>query len=245
MDSRQVTVLIAGGASGLGAGCTRHLAARGANVVILDQDLRKAEFLADQIGKNALAVEADVTSEEDILEALAEAKAVFGAVHVLINTAGIEMALRTISKNGPHPLDVFETVLNVNLVGTFNVLRLTAMEMAKNDPDANGERGVIINTASIAATDGQVGQAAYAASKGGLMAMTLPISRDLARDGIRLVSLIPDATGSTHEAQSEELLEPPRLVKAEDFAQAVQTIIENETLNGVNLRLDEVAAYKR
>jgi len=179
--------------------------------------------------------------------AVALAVSEFGALHINVNCAGIGMALRTISKNGPHPLDVFETVIRINLIGTFNVIRLAAMQMASNPPDENGERGAIVNTASVAAYDGQIGQAAYSASKGGIVGMTLPIARDLARDGIRVCTIAPGIfdtplLASLPEAARQSLGQqvpfPSRLGKPDEYAQLVQDIVENPMLNGEVIRLD-------
>lgn len=247
MQLQGKTALVTGGASGLGAAVARRFVAAGANVVILDRDGTRAETLAQELGATARAAVADVTSESEVNAAIALAISAFGALHINVNCAGIGMALRTISKNGPHPLDVFETVIRINLIGTFNVIRLAAMQMAANTPDENGERGVIINTASVAAFEGQIGQAAYSASKGGIVGMTLPIARDLARDGIRVCTIAPGIfdtplLASLPEAARESLGQqvpfPPRLGKPEEYAQLAQDIVENPMLNGEVIRLD-------
>lgn len=247
MDVRGATALITGAASGLGAATARRLAELGANVVVLDRDQDKALSFASELGENAIAVAADVTSEEEVQEAIQATHERFGSLQILVNCAGIAMALRTTSKNGPHPLDVFESVVRINLLGTFNVIRLAASSMARNEPNLEGERGVIINTASVAAFDGQIGQAAYAASKSGIVGMTLPISRDLARDGIRVNTIAPGIfdtplMASLPEAAKESLSQqvpfPPRLGKPEEFARLAQHMIENTMLNAAVIRLD-------
>lgn len=247
MELQGKTALVTGGASGLGAAVARRFTAAGANVVVLDRDGDKAEALVRELGAQARAAAADVTSEAEVSAAVALAVAEFGALHINVNCAGIGMALRTISKNGPHPLDVFETVIRINLIGMFNVIRLSAMQMATNTPDAGGERGVIVNTASVAAYDGQIGQAAYSASKGGIVGMTLPIARDLARDGIRVCTIAPGIfdtplLASLPEAARESLGQqvpfPSRLGKPDEYAQLAQDIVENPMLNGEVIRLD-------
>ena len=247
MDLKGATALITGAASGLGAATAQRFAEQGANVVVLDRDQDRALDFATTLGDNAIAVAADITSEEEISEAIRATHERFGSLQILVNCAGIAMALRTTSKNGPHPLDVFETVVRINLIGTFNVIRLGAASMARNEPNPEGERGVIINTASVAAFDGQIGQAAYAASKGGIVGMTLPIARDLARDGIRvntiapgvfdtpLMASLPDAA---RESLSQQVPFPPRLGKPEEFARLTQQIVENTMLNAAVIRLD-------
>jgi NAD(P)-dependent dehydrogenase (short-subunit alcohol dehydrogenase family) len=247
MDLRGATALITGAASGLGAATARRFAEQGANVVVLDQNEERALAFSAELGERAIAVTADVTSAEEVSEAISATHERFGSLQILVNCAGIAMALRTTSKNGPHPLDVFETVVRINLLGTFNVIRLAATLMARNEPNEEGERGVIINTASVAAFDGQIGQAAYSASKGGIVGMTLPIARDLAREGIRvntiapgifdtpLMAAIPEAA---RESLSEQVPFPPRLGKPEEFARLAQQIVENTMLNAAVIRLD-------
>ncbi len=247
MDLRGATALITGAASGLGAATARRFAEGGANVVVLDRDEARALDFSAKLGNNVIAVAADVTSEEEVSAAINATHERFGSLQILVNCAGIAMALRTTSKNGPHPLDVFETVVRINLIGTFNVIRLAAASMARNEPNPEGERGVIVNTASVAAFDGQIGQAAYSASKGGIVGMTLPIARDLARDGIRvntiapgvfdtpMMELIPEAA---RESLSQQIPFPPRLGKPEEYARLAQQIVENTMLNAAVIRLD-------
>ena len=247
MDLRGATALITGAASGLGAATARRFFEAGANVVVLDRDEAKALEISASLGDNAIAAAADITSEEEVSEAINAVHARFGSLQILVNCAGIAMALRTTSKNGPHPLDVFETVIRINLLGTFNVIRLAATSMARNEPNGEGERGVIINTASTAAFDGQIGQAAYSASKGGIVGMTLPIARDLARDGIRVNTIAPGVFDTplmaglpeaARESLSQQIPFPPRLGKPEEFARLAQQIVENTMLNAAVIRLD-------
>lgn len=247
MELKGITTLVTGGASGLGSACVRRFAAQGANVIILDKDGSRADKLAEELSSTVRGAQADVTSEADIQAAIDFAIETFGGLHVVINCAGIGMALRTTSKNGAHPLDVFETVIRINLLGTFNVIRLAATAMAKNEPNSGGERGVIINTASVAAFDGQIGQAAYSASKGGIVGMTLPIARDLARDGIRVVTIAPGIFDTpllaglpepARESLGEQVPFPPRLGKPEEYAHMAQAIVENAMMNGETIRLD-------
>ena len=247
MELRGAVALIAGGASGLGAAAVRRFAAGGAKVLILDKDADRGAALAAELGEAARFAQADVTDETGVKAAVDAALAAFGALHININCAGIGTALRTLGKNGAHPLDVFRQVIEINLIGTFNVLRLCAAAMANNAPNAEGERGVIINTASVAAFDGQIGQAAYAASKGGIVSMTLPIMRDLARDGIRVCAIAPGIFDtpllralpeSVRETLPAHVPFPPRLGRPAEFAQLAQAIVENPMLNGEVIRLD-------
>jgi NAD(P)-dependent dehydrogenase (short-subunit alcohol dehydrogenase family) len=247
MELASTTALIAGGASGLGAACARRFVAAGAHVVIADKDADRGAALAAELGAKARFAEADVTDEASVGAAVELAVSAFGALHININCAGIGVALRTLSKNGVHPLDVFRTVIEINLIGTFNVLRLCAAAMATNAPNAEGERGVIINTASVAAYDGQIGQAAYAASKGGIVGMTLPVMRDLSRDGIRVCTIAPGIFDTplmhalpeaARESLGTQVPFPPRLGRPAEYAQLAQAIIENPMLNGEVIRLD-------
>lgn len=227
MELTQTIALISGGASGLGAAAARGLVAQGAKVLILDQDEARAAALADSLGDSARWAFADVTDADSVQAAIDLARQEFGGLNAAINTAGIGMALRTTSKNGPHPLDVFEEVVRINLTGAFNVLRLCATAMVSNLPDSNGERGVILNALDAAAFDGQTGQAAYSASKGGLAALTLPVSRDLAADGIRVCGIVPpgaDNAGVSRHSRGEE------------FARIVVYALTTPGLTGENLR---------
>ena len=247
MNPAQHTFLITGGASGLGAACVRRLAGLAANVVIADLNETTGEQLAAEIGKSAVFVKTDVTSESSGQAAIDAAIKNFGALHGLIGCAGILGASRIVGREGPHDLSLFQKVIQVNLVGTFNMLRLAASAMTKNEPNDEGERGVIVSTASVSAFEGQVGQAAYSASKGGVASMTLPAARELARFGIRVVAVAPgvfdtammQATpDSLRQSLADQIPFPPRLGRPEEFAQFVQQIIENPMLNGSVLRLD-------
>jgi NAD(P)-dependent dehydrogenase (short-subunit alcohol dehydrogenase family) len=240
--------LITGGASGLGAATARRFAQQGAKVVIADTNAEAGERLADELGgARALFQPTDVTEEGSGQTAVDACLRHFGGLHGLVNCAGILAGARVVGREGPHDLALFEKVIRVNLVGTFNMLRLAAAAMTASAATADGERGVIINTASVAAFEGQIGQAAYSASKGGVASMTLPIARELARFGIRVVAIAPgifetammhaapDAVRQSLEAQA---VFPPRLGRPEEYALFVQQIVENPMLNGAILRLD-------
>ena len=247
MDIAGKTFLITGGASGLGAACCRRLAGAGANVIIADLNEEAARAVAAELGECADWTGIDVTSTEEIESVLETIDEAFGPLHGLVNCAGILGAARIVGRDGAHDLALFEQVIRVNLLGTFNMLRLAAVAMSKNEPDAGGERGVIINTSSVAAFEGQIGQAAYSASKGGVASLTLPAARELARFGIRVVAIAPGVfetpmMGATTEAVRTSLIEqtvfPPRLGQPEEFAQLVEHIIQNRMLNGCVIRLD-------
>jgi len=237
--------IITGSGSGLGAATARLLVAAGGKVLLADVDSASGEVLAAELGSNARFSLTDVTDAAGAEAAVAACRAGFGAVHGLINCAGVAPSERVVGRAGPHKLESFARTVQINLVGTFNMLRLAAAAMAQSEPDADGERGVIVNTASIAAFDGQIGQAGYAASKGGVVAMTLPIARELARSGIRVVTIAPGIF-ETMAAMSSEVQEalgksvpfPPRLGRPNEFAQLVGHIIENAYLNGEVIRLD-------
>jgi NAD(P)-dependent dehydrogenase (short-subunit alcohol dehydrogenase family) len=241
------TFLVTGGSSGLGAATVRCLAGSGARVVIADLDREAGERLALEIGTAAIFAAADVTDETQVRAAMVAAAGRFSAVHGVIQCAGVAIAERILGKNGPHRLDSFARTIQVNLVGTFNVMRLAAQAMEKNAPNADGERGVIINTASIAAFEGQVGQAAYSASKAGIVGMTLPAARELAKLGIRVMAIAPGVfetpmmAGMSEEVRASlgaQVPFPSRLGRPEEFAALVQHIIENSMLNGAVIRLD-------
>jgi len=247
MEFKGMTALVTGGASGLGEASVRRLVSLGANVVIVDRDAERGEMVAKELGDMTRFAKADVTSEADIQSAIDVAKSAFGGVNILVNCAGVGMAMRTTSKNGAHPLEIFETVIKINLIGTFNCIRLVATAMETNTPNANGERGVIVNTASVAAYDGQIGQAAYSASKGGIVGMTLPIARDLARSGIRVVTIAPGLFNTPllaalpEEARlslGQQVPFPSRLGEPSEYGLMVSSIIENPMLNGETIRLD-------
>ncbi|MAT99410.1 MAG: 3-hydroxyacyl-CoA dehydrogenase [Anaerolineaceae bacterium] len=248
MQIQGSTFLVTGGSSGLGAATVRRLAAAGANVLIADLNSEAGEVLAANLGANAKFVLTNVAAEEDVQTAVSTAINSFGGLNGVVNCAGIAIASKVIGRDGaPHALDAFSKVIQVNLIGTFNVIRLAAAEMAKAEPNEAGERGVIINTASVAAFDGQMGQAAYSASKGGVVGMTLPIARDLARSGIRVMTIAPGIfetpmlAGLPEKARislAEQVPFPSRLGRPEEYAALAQHIIENEMLNGEVIRLD-------
>ncbi len=242
-----VGALVAGGASGLGAATARELASRGARVAVVDLDGDKADALAGELGGDAVAYRADVTSEGDVEAAVAAAAEAFGSLRFAVSCAGIGWAERTVGRQGPANLQPFETVVRVNLIGTFNVLRLSAAAMAGNEPDDEGERGAVVMTASIAAWDGQIGQTAYAASKGGVAALTLPAARDLSRIGIRVCTIAPGLFDTpllaalpeeARQKLGDQVPFPPRLGRPEEFAQLACQIAENTMLNGEAIRLD-------
>lgn len=248
MEIQGKIAIVTGGASGLGEATVRAIVAKGGKALIMDLNMDKGKALAEELGsKNVLFDKTDVTSESQVKEALARAVREFGSIHICVNCAGIAVGQKTVHKEGAHDLDAFKKVININLIGSFNVLRLCAEIMQNNEPSAEGERGVIINTASVAAFDGQVGQVAYSASKGGIVGMTLPIARDLARSGIRCVTIAPGLfLTPLFQALPEEAIEslgqqvpfPPRLGKPSEYAQMAQSIIENPMLNGEVIRLD-------
>ena len=236
--------IVTGGASGLGAGTVRMLTSNGAKVVIADVQQELGETLAKELGQQF--VRCDVSSEADGKAVVAAATGA-GKLMGLINCAGIAPASKTVGRDGAHPLDVFTKTITVNLIGSFNMIRLAAEAMSKNEPEATMERGVCINTASVAAFDGQIGQAAYAASKGGVVGMTLPIARDLARSGIRCVTIAPGIFGTpmmfsmpkdVQDALAASVPFPSRLGTPEDYAKLVHQIIVNEMINGETIRLD-------
>ena len=236
--------IVTGGASGLGEGTARMLAAHGGKVVIADMQADKGETVAREIG--GLFVRCDVSQEADGQAAVAAAGNL-GKLMGLINCAGIAPAEKTVGKSGPHSLGVFSKAVTINLIGTFNMIRLAADAMCKNEPEDTGERGVMISTASVAAYDGQIGQAAYSASKGGIVGMTLPIARDLARSGIRNMTIAPGIFGTpmlfgmpqeVQDALAASVPFPSRLGTPEDYAKLARHIIENDMLNGEVIRLD-------
>jgi NAD(P)-dependent dehydrogenase (short-subunit alcohol dehydrogenase family) len=239
MEIQERTFLVTGGGSGLGAAVAHNLAEAGANVVI-------ADLKGEEAVKNTRFVETDVTDEESVREAVNKALE-FGSLHGAINCAGVAIAEKVLSKDGPHSLESFSTVVEVNLVGTFNVIRLAAAAMKQNKPSESGERGVIVNTASVAAFDGQIGQAAYSASKGGVVSMTLPIARELASHGIRVMTIAPGIFDTpmlaglpedARESLGNQVPFPSRLGRPDEYAALVRHIVENEMLNGEVIRLD-------
>jgi NAD(P)-dependent dehydrogenase (short-subunit alcohol dehydrogenase family) len=239
-------VLVTGGASGLGGATAKMVVEAGGKVLIADVNQTLGQAYAAELGAHAAFVKCDVTSEADGRAAVAAAQSM-GRLVGLVNCAGIGTATRTLGKEGPHALDSFVRVITINLVGSFNMLRLAAAAMSAGDPTADGERGVIVNTASVAAFDGQIGQAAYSASKGGIVGMTLPIARDLARDGIRVCTIAPGLfltpllqglPPAAQESLGKQVPFPPRLGKPSEYAQMVRQIFENVMLNGETIRLD-------
>lgn len=244
MDIAGKVFIVTGGASGLGEGTARLLATRGAKVVIADMQAEKGEAVAKDIG--GAFVKCDVSNETDAIAVVATAVAM-GKLMGLVNCAGIAPAEKTVGKNGAHTLSVFTKCITVNLVGSFNMIRLAAEAMCKNEPEATGERGVMISTASVAAYDGQMGQAAYSASKGGIVGMTLPIARDLARNGIRNMTIAPGIFGTpmmfgmpqeVQNALAASVPFPSRLGTPQDYAKLAVHIFENDMLNGEVIRLD-------
>lgn len=241
------TFIVTGGASGLGAGSARALAAAGASVVLADTNATQGAALATELGGGARFVPVDVTQDVQVQAAVDCAVSTFGRVDGLINCAGIVLGERVLGRDGPHRLDAFRRVIEVNLIGTFNAIRLVAAAMARNVPGESGERGVIVCTASVAAFDGQVGQAAYTASKAGIAGMTLPIARELARSGIRIVTIAPGIfdtamVGGFDDALKDSLAAqipfPSRLGRPDEYAALVKHIVENQMLNGETIRLD-------
>lgn len=241
------TFVVTGGGSGLGAAVARMLAGEGANVVIADVNAEAGESLAGALGAGAAFIRTDVTQEADGKAAVDLALERFGHLHGLVNCAGVAPGEKVLGRDGPHRLDSFARTVAINLIGTFNMTRLAAAAIAKQEPGADGERGVIVNTASVAAFDGQVGQAAYAASKGGVAAMTLPIARELARSGIRVVAIAPGIFETpmmagmpqeVRESLGKSVPFPPRLGRPVEFAALVRHIFENVMLNGEVVRLD-------
>jgi NAD(P)-dependent dehydrogenase (short-subunit alcohol dehydrogenase family) len=244
MDIKGKVFIVTGGASGLGEGTARMLSAAGGRVLIADMQADKGEAVAKDI--DGVFTRCDVSSEVDAQAVVSQAAAL-GKLMGLVNCAGIAPAEKTIGKNGPHALAVFTKCITVNLIGSFNMIRLCAEAMSKNEPEATGERGVLISTASVAAYDGQIGQAAYSASKGGIVGMTLPIARDLARNGIRNMTIAPGIFGTpmmfsfSQEVQdtlAASVPFPSRLGTPQDYAKLVRHIFENEMLNGEVIRLD-------
>ena len=246
MDIAGQVFIVTGGASGLGEGTARMLVAHGAKVVIADVQTGPGEALAGELGAAAKFIKCDVTQEADA-QAVVACATVIGKLMGLVNCAGIAPAAKTVGKDGAHPLALFSKVITVNLIGSFNMIRVAAAAMAANEPEPTGERGVLISTASVAAYDGQIGQAAYAASKGGVVGMTLPIARDLARHGIRNMTIAPGifATPMLHampqevqDALAASVPFPSRLGVPADYAKLVHQIITNEMLNGEVIRID-------
>lgn len=247
MELGAVKAVVTGGASGLGRATAMRLVAAGGRVAVLDLPTSAGEEVAKALGPQAVFTPADVTSGPEVTAALERARTHLGGLNVLVNCAGIGTAMKTVSKGTPASLEAFTRVIQVNLIGTFNCIRLAAALMANNPPNADGERGVIINTASVAAFEGQVGQAAYSASKGGIVGMTLPVARDLAELGIRVVTIAPGIFDTPLLASLPEPVRaslarqmpfPQRLGRPEEYAALVAHVVENAMLNGETIRLD-------
>jgi 3-hydroxyacyl-CoA dehydrogenase/3-hydroxy-2-methylbutyryl-CoA dehydrogenase len=247
MEIKDSIAVITGGASGLGESCVRNLSALGGKVAILDVATERGEKLAAELGPNVIFVQTDVTSDESGRTAMEKAVAAFGTINVAINCAGVADPGKVLSKKGPITLAAFNRVIQINLVGTLNIIRLAVEQMVKNEPNDEGEKGVIINTASVAAFDGQIGQAAYSASKAGVAGMTLPIARECADYGIRVMTIAPGLFDTPMMAGLPESVRvslaqtvpfPKRLGRPQEYAALVRHIIENPMLNGECIRLD-------
>ncbi|MEH6943958.1 3-hydroxyacyl-CoA dehydrogenase [Bacillus sp. JJ722] len=248
MKIEETIALVTGGASGLGEATVRNIVANGGKAAILDLSEERGASLVEELGQGkTIFVKTDVTNEESVQAAIASTINTFGSINALVNCAGIGDAKRTVSKKGAHDLATFTKVLTVNLIGTFNMIRLAAEQMIKNEPNEFQERGVIVNTASVAAFDGQIGQAAYSASKGGVVGMTLPIARDLAQFGVRVMTIAPGMFNTPMFASLPEESRaalgaavpfPSRLGDPSEYGMLVNTIIQNPMLNGETIRLD-------
>jgi NAD(P)-dependent dehydrogenase (short-subunit alcohol dehydrogenase family) len=241
------TFIVTGGASGLGRAAAEAILQAGGRVVLLDVNAESGRAAQQALGGNARFAQADVSSEDQVKGAIDLAVSTFGSLNGVVNAAGIAPAAKVLGRNGPHALDLFEKTIRVNLIGTFNVIRLAGVVLTQNTPETSGERGVIVNTASIAAFDGQIGQPAYAASKGGIVAMTLPIAREFAASGIRVVTIAPGIfdtpllAGLPEPARvslGQQVPFPSRLGRPDEFGALARHIIENEMLNGEVIRLD-------
>jgi 3-hydroxyacyl-CoA dehydrogenase/3-hydroxy-2-methylbutyryl-CoA dehydrogenase len=247
MKAKDCIAIVTGGASGLGEACVRKLISEGAKVAIFDFAREKGEILSAELRSNILFACTDITREESVKDAIDKTTAAFGALNTVINCAGVADSGKILSKKGPLPLSAFDRVIQINLVGTFNVMRLAVEQMVKNEPNEEGERGVIINTASVAAFDGQVGQPAYSASKAGVVGMTLPLARECGEYGIRVMTVAPGIFETpmmagfpekVREALGKMPVFPQRLGRPEEYAALVLHIIENPMLNGEVIRLD-------
>lgn len=239
--------LITGGASGLGEATVRHFVNNGAKVTILDLNEKRGEDLAKELGDNAIFVKTNITSEEEVQAAVDKTISSFGKIDICVSCAGIGVANKVLSKKGPFPLEQFKKAIDINVVGTFNVLRLVAGKMAMNEPNEEGERGVIINTASVAAFEGQIGQAAYSASKGAIVSMALPIAREFAKLGIRVLTIAPgifktpllgELPENIQDAIGKTVPFPSRMGKPHEFALMAESVVINPMLNGECIRID-------
>lgn len=248
MDIKDKVAVVTGGASGIGQAIARRVVKGGGRVAIFDLNEEAGQAMVDELGDAALFAKVNVVDEESVANGIKQTMDKFGAIHICVNCAGIGSATKTYGKAGPHPLDDWSKVIAINLTGTFNVLRLCAEQMSKNEPvNDDGGRGVIINTASVAAYEGQVGQAAYSASKGGIVGMTLPVARDLASVGIRVNTIVPGLIHTplfetldqkVFDALSNSVLYPKRLGKPEEIAHLATSIMENDYINGECIRMD-------
>lgn len=241
------TAIITGGASGLGEAVARRLAGLGANAVILDLDEGRGMALVNELGSQAAFIKTDISAPEDVQKSIDFSRDKFGKIDIVVNCAGISSGAKVASKKGPHDLAYFKKVIDINLIGIFDVIRVAAFQMLQNEPNEEGGRGVIINTSSIAAFDGQVGQAAYAASKAALVGLTLPLARDLAGEGVRVLTICPGLFNTPMMAKLPEQVRidlaktvpfPSKLGEPDEFAMLVQQIVENPMLNGETIRLD-------
>jgi NAD(P)-dependent dehydrogenase (short-subunit alcohol dehydrogenase family) len=247
MNVKNSVAVVTGGASGLGEACVRSLLSAGAKIAILDFAADRREKIAAELGKEVIFAQTDVADDAGVQGAIDKTMKAFGAINIVINCAGAAIPMKVLSKKGPMPLAAFNRTIQINLVGTFNVIRLAVEQMVKNPPDVDGEKGVIINTSSVAAFDGQIGQADYSASKGGIVAMTLPIARECADYGIRVMTIAPGLFDTpllhglpeaAREALGKMVPFPQRLGQPAEFASLVRHIIENHMLNGEVIRLD-------
>jgi NAD(P)-dependent dehydrogenase (short-subunit alcohol dehydrogenase family) len=247
MEIRNSVAVVTGGASGLGGATVRRLVAQGGKVAVFDLAEDAGNKLAAELGEGVIFVKTNVVEEESVQNAVNEAVERFGGIQLVVNCAGIGVAGKVLGKKGPMSLEDFNKVIQINLVGTFNVIRLAAEKMIQNTPNQEGERGVIINTASVAAYEGQIGQAAYSASKGGVVGMTLPIARELATFGIRVVTIAPGIfetpmlgvlRDDVRDALGKAIPFPPRLGRPQEYAMLAEQIIQNPLLNGTTIRLD-------
>ncbi|MEH7443206.1 3-hydroxyacyl-CoA dehydrogenase [Bacillus sp. JJ1122] len=247
MKMSEVKAIVSGGASGLGEATVRNIIKQGGKAAILDLSEERGQKLVEELGESAVFVKTDVSSEQDVSNAVSKAIDSFGSINTVVNCAGIGIAAKLLSRKGVHSLDMFSKVISINLIGTFNVIRLASEQMTNNEPNETGERGVIINTASVAAFDGQIGQAAYSASKGGVVGMTLPIARELAAFGIRVMTIAPglfhtpmfdSLPAEARDSLGKMVPFPQRLGFPEEYAHLAESIITNPMLNGETIRLD-------
>lgn len=247
MKMSEVKAIVTGGASGLGEATVRNIIKQGGKAAILDLSEERGQKLVEELGESAVFVKTDVSSEQDVSNAVSKAIDSFGFINSVVNCAGIGIAAKLLSRKGVHSLEMFSKVISINLIGTFNVIRLASEQMMNNEPNEWGEKGVIINTASVAAFDGQIGQAAYSASKGGVVGMTLPIARELAAYGIRVMTIAPglfhtpmfdSLPAEARDSLGKMVPFPQRLGYPEEYAHLAESIITNPMLNGETIRLD-------